>query len=60
LTPAGEPAIFQPDQIIDGKFQVRRVVASGGFSTVYKVYDEVLDRVTALKLFKNPDVSFEQ
>lgn len=57
--PADEPEIFQPGNIIAHKFQVRRIVASGGFSTVYQVYDEVLDRVTALKLFKYADVSFE-
>lgn len=56
---ADEPEIFQPGNIIAHKFQVRRIVASGGFSTVYQVYDEVLDRVTALKLFKYADVSFE-
>ena len=54
-----EPTLFQPGQIIGLKYQVRRVIGSGGFSTVYEVYDEILDRVAALKLFKQPDISLD-
>lgn len=39
--------------VIDDRFEILAVLGSGGFSTVYKVRDDVEDEVRALKLFEN-------
>lgn len=56
---ADEPEVFQPGNVIERKYQVRRMIGSGGFSIVYLVYDEMFDREAALKLFKHPDISLD-
>jgi serine/threonine protein kinase len=48
------PHPVQPYSIgdsIDDRFQVREVLGRGGFSTVYRVFDELEDGEFALKLF---------
>ena len=52
-----EPATFKVDQLIDGKYQVQKVLTAGGFGQVYKVYDGILDEVFALKVFSSPSQS---
>lgn len=52
-----EPAVFKVDQLIDGKYQVQKKLADGGFGHVYKVYDGILDEVFALKIFSNSGLS---
>lgn len=49
-----EPEIFAPGDIVDDKYQVQKVVAAGGFSQVYRVFDHIWDSIFALKIFKNP------
>jgi uncharacterized protein (TIGR02653 family) len=39
--------------VIDGRFEIRDVLGRGGFSKVYRVYDELEDEERALKLFEN-------
>ena len=52
-----EPVVFKVDQTIDGKYQVQKVLPSGGFGQVYKVYDPIFDQTHALKVFSNPSLS---
>jgi len=52
-----EPAVFKVDDLIDGKYQVQKKLAEGGFGQVYKVYDGILDEVFALKIFTNASLS---
>ncbi len=47
-----EPAIFEVNSVIDGKYLVQKVLDAGGSGRVYKVYDEIADRVYALKVFE--------
>lgn len=54
-----EPDIFERDNIIDEKYQVIKMIAAGGFSQVYRVFDHVIEKEFALKLFKNPSGSLD-
>lgn len=47
------PAIFQLDDLIEGKYSVQSVLPAGGSGRVYKVYDRFSDRVYALKVFND-------
>jgi eukaryotic-like serine/threonine-protein kinase len=38
----------------DGRFQVDRFIAEGGFAVVYKAFQSALDRWVALKVLKSP------
>ena len=40
-------------EVIDGRFEVLDVLGEGGFSTVYRVLDDVEDEERAFKLFDN-------
>ncbi|MGI8825271.1 MAG: protein kinase domain-containing protein [Chloroflexota bacterium] len=51
--------LYEPGDLIDGKFEVREVLGGGGFSTVYRAYWSLTDREVALKVF-NADVSYER
>lgn len=52
-----EPAVYKVGDLIDGKYQVQKVLNAGGFGQVYKVYDGIMDEVYALKIFSNPSLS---
>jgi len=39
--------------VIDGRFEIRDVLGEGGFSRVYRVFDELEGEERALKLFEN-------
>lgn len=52
-----EPAVFKFGQLIDGKYEVQKKLAEGGFGQVYRVYDGILDEVFALKIFSNASLS---
>lgn len=52
-----EPAVFKVGQLIDGKYEVQKKLAEGGFGQVYRVYDGILDEVFALKIFSNASLS---
>ncbi len=54
-----EPAVFSIGDIIDHKYQMQAVLPAGGSGRVYKVYDDVFDRVYALKVFNDTAVSLE-
>jgi serine/threonine-protein kinase len=43
------PSQFQPGQLVDGRYRVLSVIASGGFGCVYKVRDVLLKKTFALK-----------
>ena len=52
-----EPAVYKVDKRIDGKYQVQKKLPEGGFGQVYKVYDGIMDKIFALKIFTNADLS---
>ena len=54
-----EPAIFKNGQIIDEKYEVRKILPLGAAGQVYCVYDDVFDRMCALKIFNNSALSIE-
>jgi serine/threonine protein kinase len=52
--PASGPKIsYEPQDVIDGKFEVRARLGGGGFSDVYRVYHALEDRELALKIFNS-------
>jgi len=50
---------YGPGDIIDGRFEVRAKLGSGGFSSVYRVYWAMEDREYALKVF-NHNVPYDK
>ena len=44
---------YDVGQVIDDRFEIRAILGEGGFSKVYRVYDEVEDAERAFKLFEN-------
>lgn len=47
------PGGYAPGDLIDGRFEVLAKLGEGGFSTVYRVLDEVEGKERALKLFRS-------
>jgi serine/threonine protein kinase len=45
--------------VFDGRFEIERRVAEGGFAVVYRAYQVALDRLVALKVLKARSVSDE-
>ena len=54
-----EPAVFEVSNIIDGKYQVQRVLQAGGSGRVYQVYDGIADQVYALKVFSETALALD-
>src|SRR6185503_7256621 len=52
-----EPAVYEVGQIIDSKYEVRKLMPPGAAGQVYGVYDEVFERMCALKIFNNSALS---
>jgi uncharacterized protein (TIGR02653 family) len=46
-------AAYAVGDVIDGRFEIREVLGEGGFSKVYRVFDELEGEERALKLFEN-------
>ena len=44
---------YSVGDVIDGRFEIQALLGEGGFSKVYKVYDEVEDTERAFKLFES-------
>lgn len=55
----GPKSVYEPGDLIDGKFEVQAELGGGGFSTVYRVYRALDDREYALKVF-NTEVPYEK
>jgi hypothetical protein len=54
-----EPALFKIGQMLDAKYEVRQVLPPGAAGQVYCVYDEVFERMCALKIFNNSSISMD-
>jgi serine/threonine protein kinase len=52
-----EPAVYEIDQFIDGKYEVRKLMPPGGAGQVYAAYDDVFERMCAVKIFNNSGIS---
>ena len=52
-----EPAVYEVGQIIDSKYEVRKLMPPGAAGQVYGVYDDVFERMCALKIFNNSALS---
>src|SRR5689334_7279703 len=48
---------MRPGEVIDRRFEIERVAASGGMGTVYRALDRVTGTPVALKLLGQPDRS---
>ena len=55
--PEPEPAVYEVGSKIDGKYEVRKVLPPGAAGQVYCVYDEIFERMCALKVFNNSALS---
>lgn len=44
---------YQAGEVIDGRFEVKDILGSGGFSQVYRVFDQVEGVERAVKVFEN-------
>lgn len=54
-----EPAVFVNGQLIDDKYEVRKQLPPGASGQVYCVYDEVLERLCALKIYNNSETAID-
>lgn len=54
-----EPAVFVNGQLIDDKYEVQKQLPPGASGQVYCVYDEVFERMYALKIFNNSDTAID-
>lgn len=54
-----EPAVFINGQLIDDKYEVRKQLPPGASGQVYCVYDEVLERMCALKIYNNSETAID-
>jgi len=52
-----EPAVYEIGQLIDGKYEVRKLMPPGGAGQVYAAYDDMFERMCAVKVFNNSDMS---
>ena len=52
MTQDGLGGLFLPGALINGRYEVLSIVDSGGFATVYKVFDRYEEQHWALKLFR--------
>src|SRR6266496_3596611 len=60
VTPMAEPAsdtISKLSRALGAKYEVKRLVGSGGFAEVYEVWDKDLERRLAVKVLR-PDVAW--
>ena len=56
-TQSTEPTLPKLQRALGAKYEVRRVVGSGGFAEVYEVWDKDLERRLAVKVLR-PDVAW--
>lgn len=54
-----EPAVFVNGQLIDDKYEVQKQLPPGASGQVYCVYDEVLERLCALKIYNNSETAID-
>ncbi len=45
---------------LDGRYEIREIIGVGGMAVVYKAYDNVEDRIVAIKILKEEFVSNEE
>ncbi len=45
---------------LDGRYEIREIIGIGGMAVVYKAYDNVEDRIVAIKILKEEFVSNEE
>jgi hypothetical protein len=52
-----EPDVFKVGQIIDEKYEVKKVMTKGGAGQVYCAFDPMFERLCALKIYDNSAIS---
>ena len=45
---------------LDGRYEVQEIIGVGGMSVVYKAYDNVDDRIVAIKILKDEYLSYSK
>ena len=45
---------------IDGRYEIKEIIGVGGMAVVYKAYDNIDDRIVAIKILKNEYLSNEE
>ena len=38
---------------LDGRYEIREIIGVGGMAVVYKAYDNIDDRIVAIKILKD-------
>ena len=44
---------------LDGRYEIREIIGVGGMAVVYKAYDNIDDRIVAIKILKDENLSNE-
>ena len=45
---------------LDGRYEIREIIGVGGMAVVYKAYDNIDDRIVAIKILKDEYLSNEE
>ena len=45
---------------IDGRYEIKEIIGVGGMAVVYKAYDNIDDRIVAIKILKDEYLSNEE
>ncbi|MEM9490580.1 MAG: hypothetical protein AAGC55_15640, partial [Myxococcota bacterium] len=56
--PSAMQTMFEPGMVIDGSYEVRRLIGQGGMGQVYEAHDLLLNRRVAVKV-SLPEIGFD-
>ena len=47
-------------QVLDGRYEIQEIIGVGGMAIVYKAYDNIDDRIVAVKILKDEFLANEE